>query len=174
MKVTWNGKKPNYHSNGNVSRAACLTFFQGCADSGEAGSGWRSCSTHNHLKTLHGFGLLRQHVNYKAQCSMCPENSLTFAAQLISAQRTDVHLSHRVLHDDQMNSVLNTHAKSTGKADKSTIAMKTSTHLSHRSDPGSRSPNSRTRSGSSPPCTCRCSGTGCSGTASEVLWNRKV
>lgn len=40
------------------------------------------------------FGVL-QHVNYIAQCSICPENSLTFAVQLIFAQVWT--------HDDQIN-----------------------------------------------------------------------
>lgn len=59
-------------------------------------------------------------------------------------------------------------------AHKSTIAVKTMTHLSHRSDPGSQSLSSHIRSGSSPPCTRHCWGMGCSGTALEVLWSRKV
>lgn len=58
---------------------------------------------------------------------------------------------------------------STYMAQKSIIAVKTITHLSHRSDLGSQSLSSHTRSGSSPPCTSRCSGMGCSGTVLEIL-----
>ncbi len=47
-------------------------------------------------------------------------------------------------------------------------------HLSRRSVPGTHSLSSRTRSGSSPPCRCRCAGRGWTGTVWAALWSTKA
>ena len=47
-------------------------------------------------------------------------------------------------------------------------------YLSHRTVPGSLSPSSHRRSGSSPPCRFRCAGRGWTSTVWEALWSTRA